>query len=386
MSRFLFVVPPIAGHVNPAGAIAHVLGERGHEVAWVGSQARLHALLGPDAVVYPTGMRVFRGQLEVGTAAVKSLWEGFIAPFARFILPAVEKAVEAFSPDVIAADQVALAGAIVAHRHRLPWATLLASSFELARPFRDELPRVDAWTWEQRTAVWAAAGLPGEVRRFSPYLVIAFTGQALTAGKSFPGHVALVGAALAGRIAGPDFPWDWLDPARRHVVVTVGTLAADVAAGPASFYARAVDALAPLGGLLQAIVVAPAGAVPDPPRHVLVAPRVPLLELMPHLHAVVSHGGLNTVCEALSFGVPLVVAPIRHDQPFNAAQVAAAGAGIRVNFGRATPDQLRAAVTAVIENPAYRDAARQAADSLAASGGAQAGAERLELLAGMTAH
>ncbi len=137
----------------------------------------------------------------------------------------------------------------------------------------------------------------------------------------------------------------------------------------------------PLGNRLQAIMVTPAGVIDDPPGHILAAERVPLLALMPRLDAVVCHGGLNTVCEALAHGVPLVVAPIKWDQPFNAAQVAGSGAGIKVNFGRASPDQLRTAVTAVLDDPAYRGNAARIRDSLAEAGGRHRAADLLERLA-----
>jgi len=383
VSRFLFVVPPLAGHVYPAAGVAQALAGRGHEVAWAGSEARLRPMLGPGATVYPTGMRLHRGRSDLGTAALKSLWEGFVIPLARFTLPAVEKAVEGYRPDVLAVDQHALAGALAAQRHGLPWATMCASAMELTQPLRAR-PKVDAWLRGHLAALEAEAGLPHDTSRdlrFSPHLVIAFTGAALTGDAAFPGHFALVGAALqAGRPGGAGFPWERLDPRRRHVLVTVGTLAQDIAAESTGFYTRVAQALQPLGDRVQAIVIAPAGVVPGAPDHLLTVERAPVLDLMPHLDAVVCHGGLNIVCEALSQAVPLVVAPIRHDQPIIAAQVAAAGAGIRVRFARVTPGQLRAAVTAVLDEPSYRAAARRISDSFAAAGGSQAAAERLEKL------
>jgi UDP:flavonoid glycosyltransferase YjiC (YdhE family) len=102
---------------------------------------------------------------------------------------------------------------------------------------------------------------------------------------------------------------------------------------------------------------------------------------MPRLDAVVSHGGLNTVCEALAHGLPLVIAPIKGDQPINAAQVAAAGAGIRVRFARTRPGPLRDAVLAVLDDPSYRAAAARVRESFSAAGGAQAAAGLLEELA-----
>ena len=36
MARFLFVVPPLVGHVNPTNSVGRELERAGHEVAWVG--------------------------------------------------------------------------------------------------------------------------------------------------------------------------------------------------------------------------------------------------------------------------------------------------------------------------------------------------------------
>ena len=36
MSRYLFVVPPMVGHVNPSIAVGRELLARGHDVAWAG--------------------------------------------------------------------------------------------------------------------------------------------------------------------------------------------------------------------------------------------------------------------------------------------------------------------------------------------------------------
>lgn len=379
MSRFLFVVPPLAGHAYPAAAVTMTLSERGHEVSWVGSEVGLRPFLGADTAVHPTGMRAYRSQLDAGLAAVKSLWESYVVPFARNMLPTVDAVVQDYRPDVVVVDGLALAGAIVAQRHSLPWATL-SGTLELSQSLR-LLPKLDAWVKRQRAAVWAAAGLPGQEVPFSPHLVIGFTGRSLMTGVTSPGHVEFVGPALADRPGAPDFPWDWLDPARRHVLVTVGTLAGELAAVSASFYYRAMKALNPLGNRLQVIMVTAPSVIDDPPEHILVADRVPLLALMPRLDAVVCHGGLNTVCEALAHGVPLVMAPIRWDQPFNAMQVAESGAGIRVNFGRVSPDQLRTAVTAVLDDPAYRGAAARVRDSFAEAGGRHRAADLLERLA-----
>jgi zeaxanthin glucosyltransferase len=398
VSRFLIVALPLTGHVNRARATADALTARGHEVAWCGSAAYFEPLLGPDATLFPTGSRVFRDQAGHGIAALKSLWQDYLIPMARFMLPAVNRAIRTYQPDVVVVDQHALAGALAAHRRGLPWATLVTGAMELTRPLA-ALPHVEAWVHGQAEALFRTEKDGDPDARpdllFSPYLVIAFTTTALTGEQQFPGHFVLAGAALLGRsgtlagelgparldgaqLDGTQLDGAQLAPAKRKVLISVGTLATGLAA---DFYQRAATAVAPLGATVQAIITGQADLMPDPPDNVLVVPSVPMEALLPRLDAVISHGGMNTVTETLANGLPLVLAPIRHDQPVVAAQVAAAGAGIRVSFNRARPAQLREALVKVLDDPSYRRAAERIRDSFAAAGGAPAAAAHLEHLA-----
>jgi zeaxanthin glucosyltransferase len=380
VSKFLFVVLPLAGHVNPALAVGQALTDAGHDVAWCGPETFLRPLVGPDATVHPTGMRLYREPAGTGHEAVVTLWSRYLVPLARFILPAVDEAVRAYRPDLLLVDQHAMAGALVAHRHRIPWASLAPTVTELTQPFRT-VPELDTWMHEQMGRLRTVAGIPdGEAfdLRFSPHLVVSFVTAALTDTAALPDNCVLVGPALGRRDSDPSFPFDWLDPTREHVLVTTGTLADSIST---DFFQRVVTALDPLADRLQATLIASPDVAPNPPAHILVAPRVPVLDVMPHVDAVVSHGGLNTVSESLAQGVPLVVAPIRYDQSFVADKVAEAGAGVQVSFRAATPPQLRDALIAVLDEPAYRAAAGRVRDEMAAAGGAARAAECLAQLA-----
>jgi zeaxanthin glucosyltransferase len=377
VARFLFVVLPLPSHFHAALAVGQALTVGGHQVAWCGPESDLRAFVGPDAVVYPTGKRYYREYAESGMAALRVLWTGYLVPFNRFILGPVEQAVAAYRPDVLVADQYALAGALVADRSGLCWASLCLSTLELTPPAEPTELAGFVATQLEKIRGWRA-GADDLDLRFSPYLNIALTTAVLTGSALLPAHTVLVGPALGARPTDPDFAWpDW-DPTRQHLLVTVGTLSDHVAA---DFYRRMVVALEPLAGRVQAVFVAPADAVVDAPAHILVRDRVPMLDLLSRLDAVVCHAGMGTVTEALAHGVPLVLAPIRHDQPVVAGQVVAAGAGIAVSFADATPVDLTAAVTAVLDEPRYRDQARRVGDSFAAAGGAPAAAVRLAALA-----
>jgi MGT family glycosyltransferase len=313
-----------------------------------------------------------------GAAALKFLWEDYLIPLAHAMVPGTAAAAEEFRPDVMIVDQQALAGALVARQRRLPWVTSATTSAELTDQFAT-MPRLGEWVRQCIEEFQRQAGGPDPVDlRFSDDLLLAFTSQDLVgASTTFPGHYVFVGPAISPRPGAGSCPWDWLDPARRHVLVSLGTV--NSMAGQ-RFFTTALQALEPLAGQLQAVVVAPPGLLDAIPDHVLVREFVPQLDLLPHLDAVISHAGHNTVCETLAHGLPLVLAPIRDDQPVIAGQVAAAGAGIRVHFGRVGPTELRAALTTVLDDPIYRVAARGIQASFTAAGGAPAAADHLEKL------
>ena len=380
VARFLFVVVPVVSHLWPAAAIGDALAAAGHDVAWCGPEGDLRPLVGPGMTIYPTGKRSYREFHEVGMAAVRELWDEYVIPLNRFIRGPVDRAVADYRPDVVLADQYALAGALAADAHGTAWATLCAGILELTPPVAD--PGLADWVRSKVARVREAAGLPADDRidlLFSPYLVIATTVRALTGPAPLPEHCVLIGAALGSRRTDPGFSWDWWDPGRRHVLVTAGSMSAHLVQG---YIARMMTALKPMAAQLQVVLNTAADALPDPPPHVLVAPRVPMLDLMPRLDAVICQAGQSTVNEALAHGVPMVVAPIRLGELAVAEQVTRAGAGIAVSFAEAAPAQLAAAVTAVLDGPGYRAQARRIAGEFSAAGGAGAAAVHLAALAG----
>ena len=392
MTRHLFVVPPLAGHVNPTVSVGRELEARGHAVAWTGHPEVVPALIGDDATFLPVADAVPPDVLAAvvdrsaglrGPAALRFLWRDVLMPLARTMVPGVERAVEAFRPDVVVADQQALAGAAVAERRGLPWATSATTSAELTDPLGG-MGKVAAWVRSLMTDFLRAAGLPASRAsaldpRFSPHLMLALTTPALAGPVGAGDRCAFVGPAISDRPDTTPFPWSWLRSGVPLVLVSLGTLNWQ---DGARFFAEACRALADMDA--QAVVVAPPDLVPGPPANVLVRPRVPQLALLPHAAAVVTHGGHNTVCEALAHGLPLVVAPIRDDQPVIAGQVVAAGAGARVRFGRVRASGLRAALETVMTEPSYRAGAARVQSSFAAAGGARAAADRLEDLAAAT--
>ena len=395
MSRVLITVPPLTGHVNPTVSLGVELSVRGHDVAWAGLPGVVDELLPSGARFLPVVGDLSQSTLEEmqergtglrGAVALKFLWEGFLIPYARSTAAALSEVVDSFEPDVLVVDQQDVGGAVVARRTGVPWATSATTSAELADPLA-ALPKVDEWVRNQLVALQLDHGLsPSQAAlgdlRFSDQLVIAFTTEALVgpvsgrAAASGP-VIRFVGPSVVGREDRTRFPWEWLRAPGPTVLVSLGTVNAAIGS---RFFATVVDALQ--GSRVRAVLVAPPELVPSAAAadDVLVLPRVPQLAVLDHMDAVVSHAGHNTVCESLARGLPLVLAPIRDDQPIVADQVVRAGAGLRVKFGRVTPDELAAALDRVLTEPSFREAAESIRASFVQAGGAGAAADAVEHL------
>jgi MGT family glycosyltransferase len=324
------------------------------------------------------GEHAARAPQTRGPAALKFLWESFLIPLAGAMAPGVFQAVESFRPDVLVVDQQAIAGALVADRLGLPWATSATTSAEFADPLAG-LPKVASWLRERLDELrlrWGEADGQEMDLRFSPHLVLAFSSEDLVGKVDNRGGVLrFVGPSIAPRPV-DDFPWQWLEGGRDTILVTLGTVNADAGR---RFLDECLRSLVERPQL-RAVVVDPTPETEPVPANVLRRPRVPQLELLPHVQAVLCHAGHNTVCEALYHAIPLVVAPIRDDQPIVAQQVVDAGAGVRLRFGRASADQIGTAIDTVLTDPVYREAARRIQGSFRAAGGADAAAAHLERL------
>ena len=159
---------------------------------------------------------------------------------------------------------------------------------------------------------------------------------------------------------------------RRKLLISLGTVSRD---RDTRFFEVMMAALSEMPEI-QAVMVAPESLASSAPANVLVRAYVPQLELLDRVDAVICHAGHNTVCESLSRGLPLIVAPIRDDQPVIARQVIDAGAGLPMRHGKVSPAMARSTIANLFNTPSLRHNAQRLAQSLLAGPGA-AGAARL---------
>ena len=364
-ARFLIVTWDGGGNTIPGFNLGSRLARRGHRVRMLGwsSMAGHAAAAGIEFTAYrsvppwPDGLTQDDG------------WERLV-PLLHG--PATKDDIlaeaAAFAPDVLVTDCMLGAGFDAARQLRLPTAVLV---HVLYQPF--------AGAWGDQVMGASVAGLLAEADRVLALVPPGFDEPGpLPANTSYTGPIsrpvpqrssAEPGAPDLGLLTSPGDPWVLLSlsTTRQGQAEALPRMLAATASLP-------VRVLLTLGGVL------PADAV-DAPPNVTVCDFVPHERVLPHMAAVISHGGLSTIMASLTAGIPILCIPQGREQPINAARVAACRCG-RVAPPASTAGEIAAAIEGLLGDGPSRAAARRFAAAIAALGAGERAADEVESLVG----
>jgi UDP:flavonoid glycosyltransferase YjiC (YdhE family) len=87
---------------------------------------------------------------------------------------------------------------------------------------------------------------------------------------------------------------------------------------------------------------------------VRIEPFVPHDDVLPHVAALVTHGGWGIVGRALRHGVPMLIIPLVGDQPVIAARLAQMGLVHHLPRKMATTEAIREAVAVLLKDNALK--------------------------------
>ncbi|MEO6246469.1 MAG: nucleotide disphospho-sugar-binding domain-containing protein [Opitutaceae bacterium] len=193
--------------------------------------------------------------------------------------------------------------------------------------------------------------------------------------RHLPDHFHYTGPWIDEGVAEANsFPWDRLD-GRPLIYASLGTLQNRLM----SVYTTIAEACAGLAPQLVVSLGRPGAVAPEQKSAgAIFVDYAPQRALLQRATLAVTHGGLNTVLEALSAGVPLVAIPITNDQPGNAMRIEHLGVGRAVPIGKLDPASLRQAVEEVLRTPSFAQRARACAAELRPHQGAARAAELIE--------
>jgi zeaxanthin glucosyltransferase len=113
------------------------------------------------------------------------------------------------------------------------------------------------------------------------------------------------------------------------------------------------------------------------PGDTLVFDWLPQRAALAQADLVVCHGGMNSVLDTLSVGLPLIVIPLAFEQPGIAARIAYSGAGLTLSR-RASARSLGRSLARLRDDPSFRANAKRLREEIRTAGGVSRAAELIE--------
>lgn len=160
---------------------------------------------------------------------------------------------------------------------------------------------------------------------------------------------------------------------RPVIYVSVGT----VLKGLASFFQNCIEAFR--GEDVEVIISTGKSfdvkKLKNIPENVRIYPSVPQLEVLEKADVFITHGGMNSVSEALVYGVPMVVIPFVSDQPVNAGCVEKLGVGKRLEYKDSTAKNLKEATFSVMGDDSVKKNMKKVQELIKKAPGNKGGAE-----------
>lgn len=397
MANLLVTSLPHEGHLNPTFPIARRLQRAGHQVHYL-DHPRIHRriraegfatlpyrpLSPADALLFWRIWRLSRAKGVAESRQAVRLFTTRVAALVRHL----ESLIQAHGIDLLVNDVFNYAGRLAAEPLNIPWvdcwsAGLVHPDSEARPPHISaaDLHGVSALFDQRMQHIRHDLLLPalpaGAFTRPSPWLQLYFSCAELEPPHPDPGpSAAYIGPAFDDRQERQtDFPWGWLQQDTALIYVSLGTFFNR----RADFYQRVVDAFA--GQPVQVIVSTPyAGRsrFKHLPDNIRFLPRVPQTELLSRSDLFITHGGNNSVHEALAAGVPMLVTPVGGEQEFNAHRVRWLGAGLVADQEQCEADELRRLAMQILRDDAFKQKAEEAMQVLSQCNAAETGARLIE--------
>lgn len=391
MSKFLFVVPPFFGHVSPTLSVGASLLARGHQVQWTGMVplASEHIPEGGTFVLPEAALAPYQEQIAAllkrqddgpsisGPEVMKLALEETYIPMARIMLNGLYQVIDDFAPDVIVNDCICFAGALAAHIRGIPCVTTTPVPPDVMGDTANNAPKVFEWQQKLIRELQQAAGIQDEGIFIHSHLMnLVFTSREFAGYTEAEPHMQFVGP-VKGRPNHAPFDWDRLAAATTpKVFVSLGTLLVDIRK---DFFEKMIAAFA--GEPLTIVAATDPGIIDTWPDNFIVQRFVPQSELMPHMDAVICHGGFNTVNDTFMNGLPMLITPITYDHFHTASLIEKAGCGIRIRYKRMRPLAVKEAVWELLRNPVYKEASVRIRQTFTDAGGNDKAVHLLETFA-----
>ncbi|GAA0358100.1 glycosyltransferase [Alkalibacterium iburiense] len=378
MSRLLFVNLPFAGHVNPTPGLVRQLTEAGHQVTYVIAKEFHEALEQSGAELVPydnydsewSEPRRYLASFERAYETAKRvgeendfdclIYEGFFL-FANKLadeleLPRVRLfSTFAFNQDVL--DRILETGGahLSVFEHANPIVKLMTGYYGKIKGMMETDDFIDELSdpVSDLTITYTS-------REFQ-YLSDQFDDE----------RFKFVGPPIdEDEIEEADFDWDSLTGP--IIYVAMGTM---VERFSKPLYEACLEAFKELDATVIVSAGELADSLDDVPDNVSVHSRVAQIDVLKHADLFITHGGMNSVNEAIYAGVPMLVNPLVNDQMVVAEQILSLGIGKEIDLKKASSEEIRSTALDVLESTDISSRMHKASQTMRSLGGNKKAAE-----------
>lgn len=416
MTHFGIISTTGEGHINPTTALGRELLMRGHRVTLFSIVDACSKAIdaGLDFVAigeaeFPKGSSAQAAKRlgELDGLAALSYTLDLSKQATKLMLKDAPKAIRHAEVEALIIDQTLLEGATIAEVLKLPFVTLCNAL--MLDPDPNVPPPLIPWVWNYDSSWWGYIcnqfgytflqlfGSPlkeiiEDYRRqhnlpitFNPSFDEINSPLAIISQQprefEFPRtrlspHFHFVGSLVNSATRTPvEFPMERLT-GQPLIYASLGTIQnrkqwvfKEIAQACVGLDAQLVISL---GGALKKEKL---GELPGKPIVVNYAPQ---LELLEKASLCITHAGLNTVLESLSYGVPMVAIPIANDQPAIAARIAWTRTGEIVSLNCLSSSKLKKAIEQVLSGDSYKEKALELQKAIKQAGGVKKAADIVE--------
>lgn len=337
-AEVLFAPIPAWGHVNPLlGGMAE-LTRRGHRVSCLATADFVEQVAEvAEPVSYNSPMQA-RGAYSATSDVTDVMPLALAETEAAFDV--LRRRAATRSPDIVVHDVMGWAGWLLARERGLPtvcsWPVFASNEhFSLHRDYatiQDESSSAMVGFFGAVAEFLDSVGLgsvtPTELFESEPtHHIVHFPRAFQPCGDTFDERFTFVPPSVRAPERSSDEAW--LDAAEPLVVVSLGTIYHD----NVEFFRTCIEAIDRLG---WPAAVALGGSVRreelgEVPERVLLRERLPMIDALRRATVLVGQGGMGSTLEALSHGVPLLLAPQMGEQRAVADRVEALGLGSRLD-------------------------------------------------------
>ncbi len=342
MAKIIFVSYPETGHLNASFKIAKGLKANGHQVGYLGL---------PDFEEHIRNqgfefVALFEGLCPKGfllESAVKNNVENIEAvllkvsragqPLERYLWQELDQIFRRVEPDLSIIDLFLPDFALISARLGLPLVLLNTQFFN---------------PWAERKAAY-------QPLINWPELIL--SPQEF----DFPGterkkNCRYVESSIDLQRRDVPFPWERLDPHRPLLYCSFGSQS-HIFQGSRKFFQTVIDAMAARPDW-QLVLTTGAHLKPEDfhsvPANAILVETAPQLDILEKASIMMSHGGFNSVKEAIFFGVPMILFPMIRDHPAIAARVVYHGLGVRGELQKVSVEQLHSLINRIEKDTSFR--------------------------------